>query len=250
MRMMNWIERLATDVRELLFPRPCLVCGATLGLQEQVVCNRCLSQLPYTHYRGLPENPVHRLFYPDTAVQRANAWMFYHQGSDTAHVVHALKYHGRREVGRTMGRLMACDVKPTGFFDGVDALVPVPLSRPRQRRRGYNQSEVLASGIAEVTGLPLWPEVVERTVDNPTQTRLSVEERRQNVEGIFRLCDAGKIRGRHLLLVDDVVTTGATLASCMAALSVAGGVRFSVLCMAVAASAACTPDGLAIDLDV
>ena len=76
--MMNWIERLATDVRELLFPRPCLVCGATLGLQEQVVCNRCLSQLPYTRYRGLPENPVHRLFYPDTAVQRANAWMFYH----------------------------------------------------------------------------------------------------------------------------------------------------------------------------
>jgi predicted amidophosphoribosyltransferase len=109
--------------------------------------------------------------------------MFYHQGSDTAHVVHALKYLGRREVGRTMGRLMACDVKPTGFFDGVDALVPVPLSRPRQRRRGYNQSEVLASGIAEVTGGQYFRakdksslESIYQQIDQLEKTKLRVRE--------------------------------------------------------------------------
>ncbi len=250
MSLVNWIKRLATDVRELLFPRQCLVCGDTLGVHEQVVCVHCLMQLPYTNYHGQAENPVVRLFYPNISVVKVNAYMFYNQGSDACNVVLGLKYHGRREVGQVMGRMMAIDVLEQGFFEGVEAIVPVPLAKQRQHRRGYNQSELLARGVAEVTGLPVWTDVVERVVDNRTQTHLSRAERRENVEGIFRLCCPDVIAGKHLLLVDDVVTTGATLASCMETLALAGGVTFSVLCLAVAASTADTPDELPLDLDV
>ena len=133
-----------------------------------------------------------------------------------------------------MGRAMAADLADSDFFDGVDLILPLPLSRRREKRRGYNQSTELARGVSEITGLPVDTSSVARTVDNPTQTHLTGQERQANVAGIFRLLRPEALRGRHVLLVDDVLTTGASLISCGQTIAAAGGVRLSVLTLALA----------------
>lgn len=149
-------------------------------------------------------------------------------------LVFTLKYGGRAETAVEVGRLMGEALLPTDFFEGITAVVPVPLAPGRERRRGYNQSERLARGIALATGLKLETDVVRRTVENPSQTRLRYEERRENVADIFTLHDDGPIENRHILLVDDILTTGATLLSCGRELSKARGVRISILTLALA----------------
>lgn len=129
---------------------------------------------------------------------------------------------------------MAQDLLDTDFFDGIDFIVPVPLHRKKMRQRGYNQSAELAHGIAELTGLPVREDLVSRVVDTPTQTRLTAEERRENVRDAFRLLQPAAVANRHILLVDDVLTTNATILSCAEELVKATGVRISVLTLALA----------------
>lgn len=218
---------------DLLFPRRCAVCGRRLAAGEKAVCGACTFGLPYTGFRGAPANPVERIFWGKFPVGRASAYMFYRRGTRSRNVIFWLKYCGHSAIGVEMGRRMAADLSGTGFFDGVDALAPVPLARRRIRRRGYNQSLMLARGISAVTGIRIDGRLLRRTADNPTQTRLSRSERMDNVQGIFRAAAAPRIRGRHILLVDDVITTGATLTACADELAAAGAERISVLALAV-----------------
>ena len=135
-----------------------------------------------------------------------------------------------------MGRLMAREFLSSGFFDGIDAIIPVPLAPKRQRQRGYNQSEQLAHGISEITGLPIYNKVVRRVSFKGSQTNRGRWERNENVAHVFELRDAAAISGRHLLLVDDVVTTGATLIACAQELAQAGSIKVSVLALGFAKS--------------
>ena len=155
--------------------------------------------------------------------------MFYHQNSDYSRIFFSFKYHHRPEVAVSYGRIMAQDLVDTGFFDGIDVIVPVPLSANRFRKRGYNQSERLAEGVRQVTGIPVETRAVARIVDNPTQTHLSTAERMENVKDIFRLVGPACVEGKHVLLVDDMITTGSTLRSCAHTLLEAANVRLSVL---------------------
>lgn len=243
------LRRWLADIRELLFPRCCAICGRRLAACEKSVCTSCFTELPFTEFHGIQGNPVERMFYPDVTVKRANALIFYPPRSEIRLPVLLLKYFGQAEIGILMGRLMATDLEGTQFFAGIDAIVPVPLSACRRRRRGYNQSTRLSLGIAEVTRLPVWTDVLERVVDNDTQTHLSFEQRMGNVDNIFRCRDPRKVRGKHLLLVDDIITTGSTLKSCIKALSAADNVSCNVLTFGITASAGSVPGKTSYDFE-
>ncbi|MBR1732242.1 MAG: ComF family protein [Alloprevotella sp.] len=218
----------------LLFPSRCPVCGKRLMAGEDCLCTACHFTLPFTQWHGRRGNPAERLFWAKVPVERANAFLRYHPGTDSSHLAHALKYRNRPGIGRVLGRMMAADLQGTDFFDGIDCIVPIPLAKRRQHRRGYNQSEMLARGVAEATGLPLITSAIARIVDNPTQTSLTAQQRAENVQSIFRLRQAEKLADRHVLLIDDVLTTGATLLSCAKEMARASGIRISILTLFVA----------------
>ena len=177
-----------------------------------------------------------RLFWKLIPVERAAAFFYYEASSRESKILYELKYHDHPEIGFGMGQLMAHEFAESGFFDGIDMIVPVPLARKRQRQRGYNQSIELAKGISQVTGLPISDCVVQRKVFLKSQTRMGFWDRQENVAHVFELSDDTAIRGKHLLLVDDVVTTGATMTACAREILKAEGVRISMLSLGFAKS--------------
>lgn len=227
---MNWIE----DLKELLFPRYCKVCGQRLMKSEQHLCLGCLMELPRTHYEQNPENEVMQHFMEWPEVMRATTYMYYHKEGQYASLIHHLKYHDHPEVGTFLGRMAAKELMASGFFEGIDLIVPVPLSKKKQRQRGYNQCDYIARGISEATGIPVDTRCIERTIDTDTQTHKGRTERWKNTEGIFRIKDHTPLKGKHLLIVDDVITTGATLHACVAEVLTIPGVRVSLFALAKA----------------
>ena len=219
----------------LLFPRCCVVCGSPLSRGEECLCTCCNINLPRTGFHLRKDNPVECLFWGRIpGLKRASSFLFYRKGSDFRRILHLLKYGGYKELGEVMGRYMAAELSSGEFLDGEDMIIPVPLHRKKQTLRGYNQSEWIARGIASVTGIPLCAECMIREKNTETQTRKSTFERWENVEGIFRLCDTVHFEGKHVLLVDDVLTTGATTVACASAFARVSGIRISVLTLAVA----------------
>ena len=222
---------------DLLAPRLCVVCGRRLSPTERVLCASCNMHLPRTGFQfDAWNNILARLFWGIIPVERAAALFYYEASSRNSNILYDLKYHDHPEIGKEMGRLMACEFAEAGFFDGIDLIVPVPLARSRERHRGYNQSRCIAEGIGSVTGLPVCDHAVRRIVFEKSQTQMGRRERQENVADVFRLVDADAVHGRHLLLVDDVVTTGATMTACARELLTAGGVRLSLLSLAYAKS--------------
>lgn len=227
------LHKLFDDLLDLLSPRYCAICGARLGTSEREVCTKCLLDIPYFVDVKFEDNLVTRQFWGRVPVERGSSYMLYNK-SDSSHLLLVqLKYSHRPDVGRWIGELMASDLRPKGFFDNVDCIMAVPLHWRRQLKRGYNQSEQLARGVAKVTGLPLLKGYVRRIRNNPTQTHKTAEERYENVKELFRL--RRRIPYSSVLLIDDVLTTGATLTSCIKAiLEQQPELRISVLTMAKA----------------
>lgn len=232
--LLSAIHGAIADIFHILSPRRCVVCGTRLDRAEQHLCTPCYLALPFTHLHGERGNVVERLFYGHIAIERANAFIFYRASSDSRFLLFSLKYYNRPQLGKYLGRIMARDLLDTDFFDTIDCIVPLPLHANKQRRRGYNQSAELARGVAELTGLPLHEDIVERVVDTPTQTHLTPQERRENVRNAFRLIRPEAVAGRHILLIDDVLTTNATILSCAQEIAKAPNVRFSILTLALA----------------
>lgn len=225
----------------ILLGERCVVCGKFhVGAG---ICPECLLRLPYINIRGVAGNPIERQFWLRMPIERASAMLLYRPGYEVASLLHAFKYHGRQDLAVMLGRMIAREHQRHGFFDTIDGIQPIPLHPQRQRERGYNQSERIAQGIAEITGLPI-VNLVRRIQDNASQTQLQTSERRKNVENIFAAIpqEITQQRGRHILIVDDVITLGATISSCAKALvegyRSAGldveEIRFSVLSIAYA----------------
>lgn len=229
----NFFHRLL----DLLSPRLCVVCGRRLSPSEQVMCASCNMHLPRTGFQfNAADNTMARLFWGIIPVERAAALFYFEANSPTSHILYDLKYHDQPEIGREMGCLMASEFAQAGFFDGIDVIVPIPLARSRQRHRGYNQSLCLAKGIASVTGLPVSDVAVRRTKFEKSQTQMGRRERQENVSDVFELKDDKAVSGKHILLVDDVVTTGATMTACARELLKAGNVKLSLLSLGFAKS--------------
>ena len=222
---------------DLIAPRLCVVCGHRLTVTEEVICVKCNFHLPRTNFHlNAYENEMAKLFWHLIPIERATAFFYYEPHAQTANIIYELKYKDHPEIGEVMGRMIGKELIPSGFFDGIDGIVPVPLSRKRQRQRGYNQSLEIARGISEVTGLPIFNKVVRRTSFKGSQTNLGRWERNENVEKVFELIDPATIHGKHLLIIDDVVTTGATIIACSKELVKAGDVKISVLSLGFAKS--------------
>jgi ComF family protein len=173
-----------------------------------------------------------QLFWHLTPVDKAAAYFFFPPHSEVARLIYEMKYHDRPDVGEDLGRLMAAEMQMAGFFDDIDLLVPVPLSPKRLRQRGYNQSEQLARGISQITGLPVCSGALKRRHFHASQTRLRRLERLDNVDHQFFLADDRLLAHRHVLLIDDVCTTGATLRASADALAGIEGIRISILTLA------------------
>ena len=222
---------------DLISPRCCVVCGHRLTVTEEIVCARCNFHLPRTGFQKTPyENEMAKLFWAQIPIERASALFYYEAHAESANLLYELKYKNHPEVGEVLGRMIAKEVKPSGFFDGIDGIVPVPLAKKRQRQRGYNQSMEIARGLSEITSLPVCHQVVRRTTYEGSQTSKDRWERNENVEHVFELIDATAVHGKHLLIVDDVVTTGATVLACAKELVKAGDVKISILALGFAKS--------------
>ena len=222
---------------DLISPRLCVVCGNRLAVTEEVVCSKCYLHLPRTDFgHDLYENVMAKLFWGQIKLEKATALFYYEPHAETVQILYEMKYKNHPEIGVVMGRMMAKELMKSGLFEDIDALVPVPLAKKREHKRGYNQSLELAKGVSEVTHLPIANQVVRRTKFVDSQTHRGRWERNENVEGIFELVDGDSLSGKHVLLIDDVVTTGATIIACAQEMQKASNVRISVLALGFAKS--------------
>ena len=231
--MMQRVKEYMGDVMDFLLPRYCPICRRRLTRTEPEICLDCLCDLPKTNAHLMKENPIEKLFWTFMPIERATSYFFY-ESMESQRSIHQLKYYSNPRVGEELASIMAAELQEAGFFDGIDFLIPMPLHWKRKLKRGYNQCDYIARGISKVTGIPVAKDVVERTVNNKTQTRQLMSDRKENVENIFRLKNAGKIEGKHVLLVDDVITTGSTAISCGAVLAEAKDVKISVISLGYA----------------
>ncbi len=227
------IKLIFDNLLHLLYPKICVTCGTPLVKNEDVLCTRCLYDIPRTNFHEEKENPVAQLFWGRSRVENATAYFYFGKGSMYQKLLHELKYQGYTDIGNYMGKHIGHTLKTSSFAD-VELIFPVPLHYSKQKKRGYNQSECIAAGIAEAMNKPLVVGNIYRAVNTDTQTRRSRYERWENVNNIFKLRDPDAIKGRHVLLVDDVITTGSTLEACINPLLNVEGVRVSVVTMAVA----------------
>jgi ComF family protein len=180
------------------------------------------------------DNALEQAFWGRCMIERAAAFSVYNRGSRIRKLIHALKYRGRKEIGKMLGELYGVTLAENGFMNGIDIIVPVPLHPARQKKRGYNQSEYIASGLSQATKVTAKNNIIKRVELTGSQTRRGRYERWENVKGLFYVPDPQEIIGRHILVVDDVITTGSTMEACVNALHEAGDVKVSIVALAAA----------------
>ncbi len=231
---MKWIKKWGIPLINWLFPHYCVVCGKRLPQDRRVLCPSCQEKMPRTRYHTWEENRMAKQFWGKFPTGHAAAWFFYSKDSSYVHMIHLFKYNGRQQLAFDVGYLMAEEMLPSGFFDGIDCIVPIPLHKKRFRERGYNQSELLARGVAAVTHISVICDAVERIRYTETQTHKTMQERIKNMEDVFRAKNVDQLEGKHVLLMDDVMTTSSTLTACADALKEIPNVKFSFLTVAIA----------------
>lgn len=234
-------------ILDFLLPRTCACCGDYLSGNEEMICIKCLFRMPWTNYWEHPyDNEMAKCFWHLIPIERCSALYYHVSKTQAAHPIYRLKYGNDPDIGIYLGEFLGEKGQRYNFFEGIDAIVPIPIARKREKERGYNQSYIIAKGIQNITHLPIIRDCVTRTVFVQSQTKKDRLERRINVDQVYRLADAyhdqyGKhpishLAGKHLLIIDDVCTTGATITSCAQELMKAGKMKFSVLTVSFAHS--------------
>ena len=225
--------QLADDFLQFFFPDLCLACGQILNKQEKVLCLHCFLHLPRTDFHKDMDNPVSQLFWGRVKIEFAGSYFYFNKGSAYQPLIHKLKYNGRKDVGVEMGKAFGSELRKT-VFSAADVIVPVPLHPKKLKTRGYNQSEMIAKGLSQSLHLPVNTTCLKRGESTETQTRKSRFDRFRNVEGKFLVNEGSAIEGKHIILADDVVTTGSTLEACAIAVLEVSGTKVSILTLAVA----------------
>lgn len=218
---MSTLHNIITHITSLLYPRECAACGDTLTQGEQFICTACRFRIPVTGFVEQDENPIKERLAALMPIKRASALFYFINNSDWRHLVHDFKFHGRWRYAYNLGVWFGHELLSSGLYDDVELIIPVPLHDRKLLNRGYNQSDHIAYGIASVLGAKVERHALVRTVNNRSQALRSRNERWANVEGIFEVRHPKKLSGRHVMLVDDVITTGATILACYEAMMAA-----------------------------
>ncbi len=205
------LRKMLSNIATLIFPRRCIACGEYVAEQMHGICIHCRYDIPLTNYWLTQDNPVRERFAGIVPIVEGSAFFFYSGHSLWRSLVHRFKYGGRWHIARTMGRWYGSELRSSGRYDDVDVIVPIPLHPVKMLKRGYNQSAYLAEGMAEAMGLSVERGAIYRRRNNPSQARRHTAERWQNIEGLFGVRHPERLKAKHILLVDDVLTTGATM---------------------------------------
>ena len=226
------IRSISNNLLHLFFPHICLGCGSDILENDHLVCLHCQNDLPVTNFFAQQDNPVEKSFYGRMPIRLGGAAYFFTKDSMLQHLVFQLKYRQNQAIGYYMGKLMGLFLQESQRFNEVDILIPLPLNPRKEKRRGYNQATVLCKGIADAFFRPIADKAVIRKVYTETQTHLGRINRWQNMDGVFSVIDKEALLNKHILLVDDIVTTGATLEACGAEILKIPGTTLSIATLA------------------
>lgn len=208
------VKQLLTDFFNLLFPELCSACNTQLFQGERLMCTQCIYDLPFTDFHRYAENPVAKLFWGRIPCHAAMAMLYFRKGTKVQNLIHQLKYKGQTDLGFELGRMLGERLLLSADYTKADLIIPVPLHPRKLRSRGYNQSKSIADGIASVLQLPVNTAQLIRKVQTDTQTRKTRFDRSENMKAVFNVFAPLNLKDKHIILVDDVITTGATLESC------------------------------------
>jgi ComF family protein len=228
------ITEIFQDFVSLIFPAHCLACENSLVKGENLVCTHCMLQMPQTNYHLDPDNALKKRLAGRIAVEYVMALFKFSKNGRVQGILHALKYKGQPELGVMLGHVYGERLRSSTCFKSFDLIIPIPLHPSRLRRRGYNQSAKFAEGLSAEMDIPFSDSVMVRKIKTATQTRKSKLNRWQNVDEVFGVTNPDEVKNKRILLVDDVITTGATLEACGNQLLNAGCLNLSIACIAEA----------------
>lgn len=220
------------DFISLFFPRYCTGCEEALVKGEELVCTRCMLEMPRSNYHLEVENPFYQKLRGRLPIRYVMSLFRFVKTGKVQNILHALKYKDQPELGRMLGKVYGNDLLRAGYHDKFDLIIPVPLHPVKKRRRGYNQSEEFGQGIAELMNIECSDAILKRVAMTETQTRKSRLKRWENVKDVFAIEDPEKVNKKRVLLIDDVVTTGATLEAAGSVLLNGGCGELSIACIA------------------
>jgi ComF family protein len=228
------MKQLLNSLAHLFFPHICAGCGYDLPGTSNLICFRCMNKIPYTSFHLQSNNPVEKIFWGRVYIRHSMSLCYFTRQSLVQRLLHQLKYNGNKELGIYMGKLMGMALAESGRFADIDVLLPLPMHPEKEKRRGYNQARVLCEGIAGILQIPIAADLLVKQQSTATQTKKGRVERWQNVANAFLLKDTGPLENKHILLVDDVLTTGATLEAAALALKEVKGLNISIATFAYA----------------
>ncbi len=220
------------ELLHLFFPHVCEGCGSDIIDKDHQICLRCIANLPVSNFLSQPGNAVEKKFYGRMPVRNAGAAYYFTKDSVLEKLIYALKYRSNKDIGFYLGKLVGRFLMETQNYDSVDVLVPLPLNPRREKKRGYNQATVLCEGIASIWQKPVYDKAIIRKVYTETQTKKDRISRWQNMDGVFMVNDTAALINKHILLVDDIITTGATLEACGSEIVKVPGASLSIATLA------------------
>ncbi len=220
------------DFFSLLYPELCPICGEALISGEKILCTSCFYKLPKTDFHLDDKNPIHDLFLGRINLQDVAAYLYFKKGGGVQQLIHEFKYKSKVEIGNFLGENYGYELLKTDWIKSIDCIIPIPLHHKKLKKRGFNQSEEFAAGISKVLDLPLRTDLLKRTKFSETQTRKSKYKRWENVKDIFEIENTEYLKESHILLVDDVITTGATIEAAARHLVDAAKAKVSVAALA------------------
>lgn len=227
------LSNILNDINSVLAPTVCFGCNAHLIRGEQHLCTVCRNQLPLTDYTFNDENAVDRIFYGRIAIKKASSFLFFTENGIVQQLIHHLKYKNQEQIGNFLGDWYGQILKENHFLSTIDAVVPVPLHKKKIKKRGYNQTALFAKKLAQHLNAEYIDHILVKTANTKTQTKKSRIGRLQNNRELYRLSDPVFLKNKNILLVDDVITSGATMEICTKALLKAEGVKIYITSMAV-----------------
>jgi len=223
------------DFISLFFPNICLACSKPLQKFERCVCTSCNYHLPKTNFHKEKENPITKMFWGRVNLFSGASFFYFQKAGRVQHLIHQLKYKGQQAVGEYIGEIYGAELNQSMYFNTIDYIVPVPLHQKKLKKRGYNQSECFANGLSKSMNIPIASDL-QRNFYTETQTKKTRFERWKNVGSVFEVKDKTKFINKHILIVDDVITTGSTIESCALHFSEIEGIKISVATIAYASN--------------